>query len=198
MFGLSELGYPLLFVILFIESLGIPMPSEISLLTAGYLASRGQLTLPLIILVAGLGSTLGALVSYAIAMRGGRHLIVRYGGRVGITDTRLAEAERFFQRYGWLAVAVGRVVSGVRALISYPAGLFQMKLLPFVLATLAGALVWPFLAAGAGFLLGPHWKEVLALTSRILWILVPVALLLIGFLIWRRRRRRRPGSSSPQ
>ena len=195
MFGLSELGYPLLFVILFTESLGIPMPSEISLLTAGYLASRGQLTLPLIILVAGIGSTLGALVSYTIAVRGGRHLIVRYGSRVGITEARLAEAERFFHRYGWLAVAIGRIVSGVRALISYPAGLFQMRLVPFVLATLAGALIWPLLAAGAGFLLGPHWKQVLALTSRVAWLLVPVALLVIGYILWRRRRRARQNAS---
>ncbi|MDA8346319.1 MAG: DedA family protein [Thermaerobacter sp.] len=182
----------MLFLILLIESVGIPSPSEISLIGAGVLASEGRLSLPLVILAGALGSIAGAHISYLIAKRGGRRLILRYGVRVGLTDERLKQAEKFFHGRGDIAILVGRLISGVRAIISYPAGLFDMPYPRFLVFTSIGAVLWPIIAAGAGYLVGPHYKILVTWISRF-WIAIlgAGALALIAYIIVRRRRRRK-------
>ena len=184
------IGYPLLYFFLLIESVGIPSPSEASLIYAGVLAAQGKLSLPLVIVVGAFGSITGANIAYWIARRGGRKLIVRYGMRVGLTEARLEQAEAFFRRRGDVALLIGRLISGVRALISYPAGLFEMPYPRFLAFTAIGALIWPLIAAGAGFLVGPHWHVLLTWLGR-LWIGVIVALVVavVGWVYWRRRGR---------
>lgn len=155
--------------------MGIPSPSEISLIFAGVVAAQGKLSLPLIILVGGLGSISGAHIAYFVALRGGRALILRHGQRVGLTSERLAQAETFFAKRGDLALLVGRLISGVRALVSYPAGLFRMPYPRFLLFTSIGAFLWPVIAAGAGYLVGPHWQQLVVWLERV-WIVLLVAL----------------------
>jgi len=185
----GSLGYPLLYLILLVESVGIPSPSEFSLVYAGVLASEGKLSLPLVLVVGALGSISGANIAYWIARRGGRKLIVRYGARIGLNDDRLAKAEAFFANRGDIALLVGRLISGVRALISYPAGLFEMPYPRFLGYTSLGALLWPLIAAGAGYLVGPHWRVLLSWLGR-LWIGLAVlaVVALVGYIYWRRRR----------
>lgn len=184
-------SYPLLFLVLFIESIGIPSPSELSLVYVGVLAGEGKVSLPLVIIVAALGSVAGANVSYWIAARGGRHLVVKYGKRVGLTDERLQVAEKFFHGRGDVAVLVGRLISGVRAIISYPAGLFGMPYPRFLVFTSIGALIWPILAAGAGYLVGPRWKELAVWLSRFWIAILGLALIaLVSYMVVVRRRRR--------
>jgi len=187
----GAVGYPLLFLVLMVESLGIPSPSEFSLVYAGVLASQGHLSLPLVVLTGAFGSTVGANLAYWIALRGGRLLILKYGGSIGLNEDRLARAEAFFARSGPLAIVVGRVISGVRALISYPAGLFEMPYGQFLAYTAIGALIWPILAAGAGYLVGPHWHVLLYWLSRI-WLLI-VAAFAVVLAIWLASRRRGQG-----
>ncbi len=187
-FGVA--GYPLIFFVLLVESIGIPSPSELTLVAVGVLASQGKLSLPLVILVGWLGSLAGAHISYFIARRGGRRLILKYGARVGLTDERLQIAERFFHGRGDLAVLVGRLISGVRAIISYPAGLFDMPYLRFLIFTAIGALLWPIVAAGAGYLVGPHYKVLFTWMSRF-WIVILAALAVaLSVYIYVRHRQR--------
>ncbi len=190
----GSLGYPLLYLVLLIESIGIPSPSEFSLVYAGVLAAQGKLSLPLVILVGTLGSVSGANIAYWIARKGGRRLIVRYGARVGLTDARLTQAETFFASRGDIALLIGRLISGVRALISYPAGLFDMPYLRFLAFTSLGAMLWPLIAAGAGFLVGPHWHVLLTWLGR-LWLAIIVGLVVaaVAWIYWRRRAKA-PGS----
>lgn len=191
MHALLTYGYPLLFLFLLIESLGIPSPSEFSLIGAGVLAGEGHMSLPLVVLSGALGSIVGANISYLIAIRGGRTLILRYGARVGLTSERLDQAEAYFQRRGDWAVLIGRIISGVRAYISYVAGLLEMPYPRFIIVTTIGALLWPILAAGAGYLVGPHWQALLFWLSRV-WIAVVVALAaVVGFFLYRRAKQRR-------
>lgn len=186
--ALLQYGYPLVFLFLLIESLGVPSPSEASLITYGVLAGEGKISLLLVVLSGALGSIVGANISYLIALRGGRALILRYGIRVGLTSQRLDQAEAFFQRRGAWAVVIGRIISGVRAYISYVAGLFEMPYPRFLVATTVGALIWPLLAAGAGYLVGPHIKMWL---SRF-WIALAVVLVgAAAFYLYRRARIRR-------
>ena len=179
---------------LLVESLGIPSPSEASLVYAGVLAGEGKLSLPLVIVVGALGSVTGANIAYWIAIRGGRKLIVRYGTRIGLTDARLEQAEAFFRKRGDAALLIGRLLSGVRALISYPAGLFEMPYPRFLLFTSIGALLWPLIAAGAGYLVGPKWPVLMSwLGDAWLAIIVAIALVVVGWIVWRRRSGKSQG-----
>ena len=186
----GSLGYPLLYLVLLVESVGIPSPSEISLVYAGVLAGEGKLSLPLVVVVGALGSLTGAHISYWIALKGGRKLILRYGARVGLTESRLEKAEEFFRNRGDVALLIGRLISGVRAIISYPAGLFEMPYPRFLAFTALGATLWPLLAAGAGFLVGPKWPVLVTWLGRA-WVVILAAIVLafVGFLVWRRRGR---------
>lgn len=191
---LHQYGYAAIFLVLFLEAVGIPAPSEITLVTAGVMAAQGQLSAPVAILVAACGSTGGAMVSYLIGLRGGRKLILLYGKRVGITDQRLERVEKLFTRYGMGAVIVGRILSGVRLLISYPAGFFEMPFPRFLIATVIGALAWPILAVEAGRVLGQYWDQVVdTIIGTGPWILAGLALAGLVYLIyWLRQRRRTP------
>jgi membrane protein DedA with SNARE-associated domain len=101
---------------------------------------------------------------------------------------RLAQAEAFFRKRGDTALLIGRLISGVRALISYPAGLFEMPYLRFVLFTAIGALLWPLLAAGAGYLVGPNWPVLITWLERAWFVIVAAILLALGgWIYWRRR-----------
>lgn len=188
---LHQYGYLLIFLVLFLEALGVPAPSEITLVSAGVMAAQGELSAPVAILVAAAGSTAGAMISYLIGLRGGRRLILVYGRRWGVTEARLERVERFFTRYGMGAVIVGRILSGVRLLISYPAGFFEMPFARFCVATVIGALAWPLLAVEAGRVLGRYWDQVVdALIGSGPWILAGLLLLGLGYLIyWLRQRR---------
>lgn len=164
------------------------------MVTAGVLAGRGELSATLAILAGALGSISGASLSYFIGRRGGRALLLRYGSRVGLTEDRLDKVEVFFQRWGAWAVLVGRVISGVRALISYPAGFFEMPIGRFLVATVIGALIWPILTVELGQTLGRHWKDILASLEVFgPWIIGGAVLLLVGFLYYRYRK----GKKSP-
>lgn len=191
----GQYGYGAVFVVLFAESLGIPSPSEIVLVLAGYLISRNELNYPLTLGVATLGSTCGALVAYSIARRGGKPLVIAYGRRIGLDEKRLSGVEAWFERWGNWAIIVGRVVSGVRAVISYPAGLFGMPLPRFITTTAIGAFLWPLFMVTAGKLLGPKWPVVAQLmASPWLWVALLVAA--AGFVFYWVRHRRRSQSST--
>ncbi len=189
---LHQYGYAAIFLVLFLEAVGIPAPSEITLVTAGVMAAQGQLSAPLAIVVAACGSTGGACVSYLIGRTGGRKLILLYGRRVGITEERMTRVEKLFTRWGMGAVIVGRILSGVRLLISYPAGFFEMPFSRFLVATVIGALAWPILAVEAGRVLGHYWDQVVdVLIGTGPWILAGLAVAGLGYLIWRLRQRHR-------
>ena len=189
---LHQYGYAAIFLVLFLEAVGIPAPSEITLVTAGVMAAQGQLSAPLAIVVATCGSTGGAFVSYLIGRTGGRKLILLYGRRVGITEERMTRVEKLFTRWGMGAVIVGRILSGVRLLISYPAGFFEMPFSRFLVATVIGALAWPILAVEAGRVLGHYWDQVVdVLIGTGPWILAGLAVAGLGYLIWRLRQRHR-------
>ncbi|CAB1128529.1 DedA family protein [Candidatus Hydrogenisulfobacillus filiaventi] len=193
---IHSFGYLAVFVVLFIESLGVPSPSEIILLFSGYLISQGRFSYPLVILAGALGSTAGAAVAYQLAYRGGRRLLLTRLRWIFSSPARITYWENYFRRRGDITVVAGRILSGVRAVISYPAGLFRMPFPRFLLYTFIGATLWPALAAGAGWLLGRHLEAALALIHRYQWpalgllALAAVAL----YLHWRWRRQALKGA----
>jgi|BEDMetMinimDraft_2_1075160.scaffolds.fasta_scaffold02976_4 membrane protein DedA with SNARE-associated domain len=189
---LQSLGLGAVVAVLFVESLGIPSPSEIVLLLAGLLVAEGRFSYPAVVVAGAAGSTAGALVAYTLARTRGRAWLLARLRFLFRSPAVLTSWEQYFLRHGPVIVLAGRVLSGVRMVISYPAGLFGMPWPQFTLYTVVGATAWPALATGAGWFFGPRVLRALGTLHRAeniaLGILV-LAALAVAF--WRRGLRGR-------
>ncbi|MFI6133402.1 DedA family protein [Micromonospora sp. NPDC051141] len=144
-----------------LESIIPPIPSEIVLAMAGYLSAEGRFNVVVIVLAATAGSLLGALVLYWLGAALGEDRLKRWLDHIPLVDLEdLEKADRWFERHGRWAVLIGRVVPVVRSLVSIPAGANRMPLGEFILLTTLGSGVWNTLIVGAGFLLGSRWEDV--------------------------------------
>jgi membrane protein DedA with SNARE-associated domain len=157
---LSSWGYVALIILTVAEAACIPFPSEVTVGFAGYLASTGRLNLAVVIIVATLGETLGAVIAYTVGRVGGRPLVDRYGRYVLLTHSDLDRAERWFDTKGEWSVLVGRVIPLVRTFIALPAGIAEMKFPRFLILTLIGSLVWIGTLATVGYELGGEWHKI--------------------------------------
>lgn len=198
-----DLGYPGIIVLMAIESSILPLPSELVMPPAGYLAAKGELNFVVVVLCGMLGSVLGALANYALAAWVGRVVVHRIGRYVFISERSLNRAEQFFARHGEISTFIARMLPVVRHLISIPAGLARMPLGRFVLFTALGAGVWCTVLTGIGWfigrnesvLLGALNQEVQRSVGHVMLYLVP-ALVLVGLVyVWWHRRR---GRAAPQ
>ncbi len=156
---LHHWGYLALLLLTVAEAACIPIPSEVTVGYAGYLASTGRLNLVAVILLATAGETVGAYISYVVGRTGGRAFVDRFGRYVLLGHTDLDRAEHWFERRGEWSVAAGRVVPLVRTFIAFPAGVAEMAPVRFGLLTAAGSLVWIGALAGAGDALGNRWNR---------------------------------------
>lgn len=188
---ISAIGSPGVGLLTLVETVVPPIPSEVVLPLAGFLAQQGELSLVGVVLAATLGSLAGALAFYALGARLGLERAVRVLSRVPLLDREdLEEASDWFARHGRGSVFFGRFVPGVRSLVSLPAGAQRMDLLTFVLATTAGSALWNCLLIGAGYALGTQWQAVgryVGVASDV--VLVGLAVLAVVLLVRRARRR---------
>ena len=191
---LSVGGYAGLAGLMALESACIPLPSEVILPFAGYLVSRGQMNLFAVATVGAIGCNLGSAVAYAVGRYGGRRAVQRWGRYVLLTDEDLARADRFFDRFGNLAVLIARMLPVVRTFIALPAGISRMKLPQFHLYTFIGSWPWCFLLASIGMLLGDKWGNDPRMTSAFHYADYAIAaalLVFVGRFVWIRRRQAR-------
>jgi membrane protein DedA with SNARE-associated domain len=200
----SAVGYLGVALWVAIESVIIPIPSELVLPFAGFLVGQGTAIEPLtgqpwnvilVTLFGTLGATLGALVAYAIGWYGGRPIIERWGRYLGVTPDDLDRADDFFARHGDAAAFFGRMVPIIRSLVSFAAGISHMRLGRFIVFTFLGSLPWTLLLVVAGMVMGANWEEIGGILKRfeylVLAILVVIALLWIWFRIVKPRRASR-------
>jgi membrane protein DedA with SNARE-associated domain len=184
-------GYFGVFLMIVLENVFPPIPSEAILPLAGFLAGEGTFWLPAVILAATLGAVAGALILYYLAAWFGerrvRWLVVRYGRWFAIAESDLDAADDWFDRHGGKAVFICRMVPIVRSLVSLPAGLRQMNLVPFVLCTAAGAGLWNTLLILAGWWLGDNWEEVSTVVDYLEYPVYLAILLAIGWFIWKKK-----------
>jgi membrane protein DedA with SNARE-associated domain len=178
---ISSLGYAGVFVLMFLESTAVPIPAELVMPFAGFLAASGRFSLLLVILVAGLGSLAGSLLSYAVGRYGGIALIRRYGKYVLLDERDLKETQGWFSRRGEKTILFGRLIPVVRHLISIPAGVGKMELKRFCLYTFVGATLWNGFLAYLGYVLGQNWEMVRQYTEPFSYA---VAILLLAGVIW--------------
>ncbi len=192
-----------------IESVIIPIPSEVVLPFAGFLAADpsslesitgARWSIPLLVVFATIGSLVGALIAYAIGYWGGRPLLIRWGRFLRFTEDDLVRTEGFFERWGTAAALLGRLVPVVRSLVSFGAGVGRMRLGPFVLYTVLGSALWNFALILTGYLLGENWNVVGALLKQYEYLVL--AVLAVACLVWVwfrfiRPRRGAPGLEEP-
>jgi membrane protein DedA with SNARE-associated domain len=191
---MSALGEVGVGVLVLLETVFPPVPSEVVLPLAGFLAQQGSMNAVLVLALATLGSYSGAVLLYLLGAKLGEERVVRGLSKLPLVDREdFEKAARWFDRHGRSAVFFGRLIPGVRSLISLPAGAEHMPLGTFTLFTVAGSLLWNVLLIGLGYFLGTQYHLV-DQYSQYFDIVIYVALgALIGWLILRRVRRRRAG-----
>ncbi|MBT4135828.1 DedA family protein [archaeon] len=181
---ISSLGYLGIFIGMTIESSFLPFPSELILPPAGVLISRGEMSWILVLISAVLGSILGALINYFLALTLGRrainHLLSKYEKILFFLDEdKLAKSDYFFKKHGEITTFIGRLVPGIRQLISIPAGFAKMNLKRFIFFTTLGAGIWSFILIYLGYLYGDNIDVIKQNANTILLFLLPVILLSI-------------------
>jgi membrane protein DedA with SNARE-associated domain len=177
-----------------LESVFPPIPSEVVLPLAGFLAGQGRMSFAAVVAFATAGSLVGALVLYWLGAALGTARLERLADRVPLMDARdVRQADAWMARRGNWAVLFGRMVPGVRSLVSIPAGVQRMPLWRFALLTTVGSAVWNVLFVGLGFLLGEQWTQVGEFSDLINYLVVGAIVLVLGLIAGRRLRRRRAG-----
>jgi len=195
---IQALGEPGVAVLTALETVFPPIPSEIVLPFAGYLAQRGELSLGGVLVAATLGALVGAVALYGFAARVGHERASALLARVPLVDREdVDRASEWFARHGRSAVLLGRLVPGVRSLVSLPAGAQRMPLARFVAYTAIGSLIWNSLLVGGGYALGTQWDTVQAYADWLDYLLIGALLLVIGWLAVRRLRARRGAAKAP-
>ena len=193
---LSRMGYGGIVALMALESSVVPVPSELVMAPAGYLAAQGKLDLWLVVIAGTVGSVLGALANYWVAATLGEAVLRRYGRFVLISEAALDRSERFFRRHGEIGTFLGRFVPVVRHLISIPAGLARMSLGRFTLFTGLGAGAWCAILTWIGWVVGQHTAALDASTDDLIraqahhWLVYRVipglGVTLAAYLVWRR------------
>lgn len=157
---ISIFGYLGVGLLMALESAAIPIPSEVIMPFAGFLASRGEMVLFGVALAGALGSVIGSWVVYEIARYGGRPLLEKYGKYIFISKSHLESTDRFFQKYGILATFIGRMLPVFRTYISIPAGLAGINLKKFLALCFVGSFIWSYFLAWLGMWFGERWGKI--------------------------------------
>lgn len=186
---IGALGYPGIFILMAMESSVIPIPSELVMPPAGYLAQQGQMNMLLVILCGTAGSLAGAYANYFAAHYLGRPLLLKYGRYVWITEKKFAKVERFFRDHGEVSTFVGRLLPVVRHLISLPAGLSGMDHVKFSLYTLAGAGLWVTVLTYIGYFIGMNRELIMRYSHHALLGAVVLSAVIIILYVRRHRKR---------
>jgi Uncharacterized membrane-associated protein len=183
---IQTFGYWGVFIGMTLESACIPFPSEITMPFAGFVVWQGttNMTILGITLVATVANLFGSLIAYCVGSLGGRPLLEKYGKYILITHSKLDLADKWFEKYGYEAVLISRLLPIIRTFISLPAGIAHMDIKKFVIYTFLGSLPWCFALGYLGFLLGPQW-ELIRNYFHILDIIVGIGIVaFIGYLVY--------------
>jgi len=179
---IAATSYPGIFLLMTLESMVFPVPSEAVMPFAGFLIHDGQFTFTGVIIASTFGSIVGSLVSYSMGFYGGKPFIKRFGKYLLLDTHDLEITERFFAKHGELTIFISRFIPVIRHMISIPAGLGKMKIWKFIIYTMLGAGMWNAFLAYVGYKLKSNWTEVMTY-SHIIDIVV-VAILGLAFLYY--------------
>lgn len=201
---LTDYGYLAIFVLMFVEEAGLPLPlpNEVALMYVGYLSYQGKLDANLAGLVATLGAAGGSALLYTIARRGGRRLIHRFGKFIHVTDERLNQAENAVARWGPISIPIARLTPGLRIATTIVSGVLRVSYRVVIVSVVGVSLIWSYFWVHLGRLLGDRWEEGARAFERagrwgLVAIIVVVAIVLLVRWLLQRRKDRRDGPASP-
>jgi len=185
---IGSLGYFGIFILMFLESTVFPIPSEVVMIPAGYLAYKGEMNIYIVILLGVLGSLAGALFNYYFALKFGRTFLLKYGKYFFVSHESIEKTEKFFKNHGHISTFSGRLIPGLGHYISLPAGLAKMNLFVFCLYTTLGAALWVVILTVLGYYLGDN-QELIKEYLRYLIVGLLVSLALLGFWYYRKVKK---------
>lgn len=193
---IANLGYLGIALLMLLENLLPPIPSEVIMPLAGFTVTQGKLNFFAVIAAGVVGSILGALPWYYVGKKVGerrlRQWIDRHGKWLTLSGEDIDRSKRWFGQYGGIVVLFGRIIPGIRTYISVPAGLEEMSLLPFLLFSTLGTVVWVTFLTVAGYFLGQNYQVIKQYLSPIATItIVTLLLFFIAWLVKRRKTQRR-------
>jgi membrane protein DedA with SNARE-associated domain len=188
----ETMGYPGVFLLITLESTLVPIPSELVMPFAGYLAGRDVFSLPVILIINSTAALLGSGICYWIGAKGGKPFLQKYGKYFLLKQHDLDKTERVFAKHGKWVILIGRFIPVVRHVISIPAGIARMPLKTFFLQTFIGSTIWGGFLILLGYYLGENWEAVATQIKRFdLVIGIGVVLAILGLGTWFVVRRRR-------
>ncbi|MEM3074556.1 MAG: DedA family protein [Candidatus Pacearchaeota archaeon] len=192
--SIDRLNYNGIFILMTLESSFIPFPSEVVLIPAGILVSRGEMSFFLVMIASILGSLLGALINYYLAFFFGRQAVYfitdKYGKFLFIKKNSIEKSEVFFSKHGEITTFIGRLIPLVRQFISLPAGFGKMKMKKFILYTSLGAGIWSFILVFLGYWFGNNQEIIEKNLSLITLTLIIFSFFIIIIYIDYRKRKR--------
>jgi membrane protein DedA with SNARE-associated domain len=191
---IRDIGYPGLFLLIVLESTLVPIPSLLVMPFAGFLAARGEFSLPVILIINSTAALTGSAISYVIGAAGGKPLLLRYGKYILVRPSDLAKTEQWFARNGAWTVLIARFLPIVRHIISVPAGIARMKLSTFFAQTFLGATIWGGGLMVLGYELGARWESVMKTAKKFdlaiaAIIIVAIVVAIVMFVVRRRRAK---------
>ena len=190
----ASLGYPGLFLLVVAESTLVPVPSTLVFPFAGFLAAKGIFSLPVVLVLNSLGALVGSGISYWIGAAGGKPLLLKYGKYVLIRRKDIEKTEAWFANHGKATILIARFVPVVRHIISMPAGIARMRLVPFFVQTFVGATLWGGFLILLGYYMGEHWDTVANKIKRfdlVIGVTIVVAVLVFAVRFYVKRKRER-------
>lgn len=186
---IGVMGYPGIILLMAMESSIIPVPSELVMPPAGYLAYQGKMNMAVAVLCGTFGSLIGAYANYFVSQYLGRPLILKYGKYVLIPPDKFERVESFFLQHGEISTFIGRLLPVIRHLISIPAGIAGMNHLKFSLYTLLGAGIWCTILTWIGYFIGEEKELIMQYSHKALfWVLLFSAVLVVIY-VWHHRKR---------
>jgi membrane protein DedA with SNARE-associated domain len=195
---IGALGYPGIFLLMAMESSVVPVPSELVMPPAGYLASQGQMNIWLAIFMGTAGSLVGAYANYYAAHYLGRPLLLKYGKYVWITEEKFATVEQYFKDHGEISTFIGRLLPVVRHLISLPAGLSGMNHVKFTIYTLAGAGIWVTILTYIGYFIGENRELIMKYSHQAVIGVIIVSAVIIAFYVRNHKRKKTAAGLRPE
>jgi membrane protein DedA with SNARE-associated domain len=193
---IDKLGLPGVFLLMVAESACLPIPSEATMLFAGFNVANGEYSLFAATAAGVAGNLVGSWIAYAIGYFGRIDLLEKHGRKVGIKPHHLAWADRWFERYGDATVFFSRMLPIIRTFISLPAGVAKMPFWRFTVLTLAGCVPWVFMLTFIGKQAGDNWEKWKDHLHYVDYAVVALILAGIAWLLVRWYRRRRDGAAA--
>ncbi len=186
---IEALGYPGVFLMSALESTFMPIPSEATLIPAGYLIHQGVWDATTVFILAVLGTMAGSLLNYYVAKICGRYILIKYGRFFFMNEEKMAKVDDYFRTHGPISIFLGRLVFGIRHFISFPAGLARMNLAKFCIYTGLGGAIWTAVLLILGYQLGNNQELVKSLLPEIKIGCAVLVLLAGGIYFWRHKRK---------